>query len=93
MNQFATICWGITLIASCIAAFMLFGAIVSSQSAPQQAAGAALALGVVVIPYVFTRCIEAVSRPLVTPVTIVPAEAPIEARNPNAEPKTHSFLG
>ncbi|CAA2106093.1 hypothetical protein [Variovorax paradoxus] len=35
-------------------AFTIFG----SQSAPQQAAGAAMALGLAVIPYIFSRCIQ-----------------------------------
>lgn len=41
-------------------ALLLAFTLVSSQSAPQQAAGAALALGLAVIPYVFSRCIQIV---------------------------------
>lgn len=41
------------------AAVLLFTA-VGSGSAPQQAAGAALACGLAIIPYVFSRCIQLV---------------------------------
>lgn len=41
------------------AAFLVL-TLVSSQSAPQQAAGAAIAIGLAVIPYVFARCVQIV---------------------------------
>jgi len=41
-------------------ALLLILTLVSSQSAPQQAAGAAMAIGLAVIPYVFGRCVQIV---------------------------------
>ncbi len=50
--------WFLSLMGSIAGGFMLLVAISASNGAPQQAAGAAIALGLAVIPYVFTRCIE-----------------------------------
>lgn len=59
---FVRICWIVTLLAACGAAFQLFDVFVrGGLSAPQQAAGAALACALCVIPYVFTRAIEGLS--------------------------------
>jgi hypothetical protein len=46
----------VTIVASIIASFVLFGAIVE-DTAPKQAA-AAIAVGIAVIPYVFMRAVE-----------------------------------
>jgi hypothetical protein len=47
----------VTIVASIIASFVLFGAIVE-DTAPKQAAAAAIAVGIAVIPYVFMRAVE-----------------------------------
>lgn len=41
-------------------AALLILTLMSSQSAPQQAAGAAISIGLAVIPYVFGRCVQIV---------------------------------
>jgi hypothetical protein len=48
----------LTGVASVIALFTLFGALVE-DTAPKQAAAAAIAVGIAVIPYVFMRAVEA----------------------------------
>jgi hypothetical protein len=48
----------ITYIAAVIAAFVLFATESSANGAPQEAAGAALALGIVVIPYCVTATMQ-----------------------------------
>lgn len=58
MGEFAKMCCFVTAAAACLAAIELFSVFASAQSAPQQAAGAAIAAAMVVIPYVFTRAIE-----------------------------------
>ena len=52
-----TFCWIITLICSALGGILLFDTFLSADSAPQQAAGAAMAVAIVVIPYVFSRAI------------------------------------
>jgi hypothetical protein len=56
------LCWVITAIATLPAAFYLYLAVMFGGGAPQQAAGAAIALALVVIPYVFTRAMEGMSK-------------------------------
>jgi hypothetical protein len=41
-----------------VAALVLAFGFLGASSAPQEAAAAALALGLAVIPYVFTRCVQ-----------------------------------
>ncbi|MDO9357892.1 MAG: hypothetical protein Q7T70_02725 [Polaromonas sp.] len=53
-----TFFYSLTGVSSVAAALLLGFTLFSSQSAPQQAAGAALAIGIAVIPYVFSRCIQ-----------------------------------
>ena len=50
--------YAITALGSVAGALLLIFTLVGSQSAPQQAAGAALAIGLAVIPYVFSRCVQ-----------------------------------
>lgn len=45
-------------IASVVAGFVLVGGLMSSSSAPQQAAVAACAVAIAVIPYVFARAAQ-----------------------------------
>lgn len=59
--MFTKICWGITALASCLAAVGFVSSNAAATSAPQEAAGAAMALAIAVIPYVFTRCVEGMS--------------------------------
>jgi hypothetical protein len=42
----------------CILSFLGLCIVLGDNSAPRQAAGAALAIGFTVVPYVFARCIE-----------------------------------
>jgi exosortase/archaeosortase len=50
--------YGITLIATAIAAMVLVFGFGAAKSAPQEAAAAALAIALAVIPYVFTRSVQ-----------------------------------
>ena len=59
MPFFVGLCWIITLLAACLAGFELFFTVGSANGAPQQAAGAAMAMAICVIPYVFTRACQA----------------------------------
>lgn len=52
------IVWVATLLGAIIGGFQFLNAMLLATSAPQQAAGAAMALCWVVIPYVFSRAIE-----------------------------------
>jgi hypothetical protein len=63
MNVFTKICWGITAFATLPAAICLLATFSGSASAPQEAAGAAMACAIVIIPYVFTRAIEGLAQP------------------------------
>ncbi|WP_049810495.1 hypothetical protein ABL850_14855 [Variovorax paradoxus] len=53
-----TFFYSVTGISSVVGALLLAFTIVGSQSAPQQAAGAAMAIGLAIVPYVFSRCIQ-----------------------------------
>lgn len=53
--------WAITWIASVIAGLILAWTLTSAKGAPQEASGAALAMAFAVIPYVFTRALEAMT--------------------------------
>ena len=48
----------ITLISTCFASLVLIFGFSGAQSAPQEAAAAALAIALAVIPYVFSRCLQ-----------------------------------
>ena len=52
------ISWGITALAACASALIFVSTVGEATSAPQEAAGAAMAVAITVIPYVFTRCLE-----------------------------------
>lgn len=54
--------WVVTLIAACAGGFQLANTFVMANSAPQQAAGAALAVAITIVPYVFTRALEGAFR-------------------------------
>lgn len=60
-HPFIGFCWFVTLIAAICAAFIFPSAFSQGASAPQQASIAAIAIAMVVIPYVFTRAAEALS--------------------------------
>ena len=66
---FVGLCWGVTAIASCLAALLLIVAVTGANGAPQEAAAGAICAAMAVIPYVFTRAIEAMttSSAAVTP--------------------------
>jgi hypothetical protein len=59
MPSFVGFCWVITVLAACIAGAVLALTFTAANGAPQEAAGAALALAICVIPYVFTRASQA----------------------------------
>lgn len=61
--MFTQICWFITILATFAASFQLLFTFTAAQSAPQQAAGAAMAAAMVIVPYVFTRAVEGLGRP------------------------------
>lgn len=64
------VCWGITLLAAALAAVLGFVMARAATSAPQEAAAAAMALAIAVLPYVFTRAVEGLERPAVTIVRL-----------------------
>ena len=49
------LCYIVTLLAACVSGFVLFAGVGTAKGAPQEASAAAIALCIVVIPYVFTR--------------------------------------
>lgn len=53
------LCWLVTLIACVVAAFLILGTIATAGFAPLQAAGSALAVAIVVVPYIFSRACHA----------------------------------
>lgn len=62
METMLPMLWAITVVATVVAAFIAMWSIVGATGAPQQAAGAAVALCVAVIPYIFTRCFERIGN-------------------------------
>lgn len=56
--MFIFLSWLATVLGSILGLFILAATVVFSDSAPQQAAGAALAVACAVIPYVFSRACE-----------------------------------
>ena len=58
MRGWIWFCWLVTSLAAVLAMLELVVTFGSSASAPQQAAGAAMACGLVVVPYIFTRAME-----------------------------------
>lgn len=58
MRGWIWFCWLVTAIAAVLGLLQLAVTFGASASAPQQAAGAAMACGVVVVPYVFTKAME-----------------------------------
>lgn len=73
---FAKICAAITLLATVGAVLELFDTLVRATSAPQQAAGASIAIATAVIPYVFTRCVRLLATPTVARVEVVNGASP-----------------
>jgi len=51
-------CYVVTLISTCFGLLVLIFGFSGAQSAPQEAAAAALAIALAVIPYVFSRCVQ-----------------------------------
>ena len=58
MRTLAAVSWTITAIAACLSLLNFFNMLSESISAVQQAAGAAISVAMVVVPYVFSRAIE-----------------------------------
>ncbi|MBL7872105.1 MAG: hypothetical protein JNM78_10865 [Cyclobacteriaceae bacterium] len=54
--------WVICILACLIAGVVLFVTITISAGAPQEAAGAAIACAIVIIPYVLARAVEGLSN-------------------------------
>jgi len=53
------LCWAVTIIGGVLGGGVLFATFTSANDAPQEAAGAALAVALVVVPYCFARaCTE-----------------------------------
>lgn len=57
------IVWIFPLLGSLIATLDFFTSLGTANSAPQQAAAAAMALCWAVLPYIFARAVEGLSRP------------------------------
>jgi hypothetical protein len=62
MKTLVKIAWGLTAVAAILAAAALFMSSMLSRSAPQQAAGAATALGIAVIPYILAKALDGLSK-------------------------------
>jgi hypothetical protein len=54
--------WVVTALAAAIAALMVVTTAGAADSAPQEAAGAAMALAIAEIQYVFTCCLEGITH-------------------------------
>jgi hypothetical protein len=54
--------WILPLLGSLVAGLQFFDSLISATSAPQQAAGAAMAMGWAVLPYVFARAAEELNK-------------------------------
>ena len=52
-------CWVVTIICVCIGAVFFLGACAAADSAIQESAAALIGIAFATIPYVFTKCIEA----------------------------------
>ena len=61
MGFFEGLCWVVVLIAAAAAVWQLFDTFANAQSAPQQAAGAAMNAATVIAPYCFARAVRALS--------------------------------
>jgi hypothetical protein len=55
--------WILPPLGSVIAGFEFLNSLIAATSAPQQAAGAAMAMCWAVLPYVFARAVEGLSHP------------------------------
>jgi Na+/proline symporter len=63
IGDFERLCWIVTILASCAAGFMVYTAVFSRDiGTPQQAALAAIAVGIAAVPYVFTQGMRALSQ-------------------------------
>lgn len=56
--MFIRICWIVTAVATTLGLLELLTALGEANGAPQEAAGAAIAVAFAVIPYVFSRSME-----------------------------------
>ncbi len=54
--------WGLSLIASVLAAAFGLLTITTASGAPQEAAGAGIACFIAIVPYVFARGVDEISR-------------------------------
>jgi hypothetical protein len=68
--MFARIMWVVTFFSCLLGALVLVVGVLGADGAPQEAAAAAVAVALAVIPYCFTKSIEGMDRP------VVPAKAP-----------------
>jgi hypothetical protein len=59
---FVQFCWIVTAIVTMLAAVFLGWGMTVANGAPQEAAIAASAAAAVIVPYVFTRCMEGLIR-------------------------------
>ena len=62
MGFFEVLCWGVTLLGAVLGAILFVTGFLDATGAPQQAAAAAGGVACAVIPYVFTRSIQATGR-------------------------------
>ena len=54
--------WIWVLISSVIACVLLLNSLISANSAPQEAAGAAISMAIVVIPYCATKALRGINK-------------------------------
>ena len=78
--------WVVTIISSCIGGIILLFTLVSSSGAPQEAAGAAIAIAFTVIPYCIARAYEKLRQEslakVLERVVVMPRPAPTQVIQP-----------
>jgi hypothetical protein len=62
MRIVIVLCWLVTLLSTAFSLFLLVAA-TNATAAPAQGAAAAVACGFAIVPYVFTRGLEALNPP------------------------------
>jgi hypothetical protein len=77
---FVKICWIITALAASAGALTFFVTVAHASLSSDEAAGAAMAAALAIIPYVFTRCMEGLIEPGRAPAAkaAAPSQAPAQ---------------
>ena len=60
MPGFLAFCWGVTILCVAISSIVFFALCNMAESAVQESTAALISLTIAVIPFIFTKCIEAI---------------------------------